>query len=112
MTKFKKCEHQVDLGDSYLTRSSMKEIIICQSKSVINDRVVTLLNNKIIHNYGIINYGSSSSKTMEGHELFLIKSAETGVASYSVLNLEEVDDAYTKGLNKSLKSYFNRVNIT
>ena len=48
--------------------------------------------------------GSSCVKTMDEMKLFLVKTAETGIPTYAVLSLAEVEDANDEGLNKSLKS--------
>ena len=69
------------------------------------------MNNNTSHYYGIMNDGSSSAKTMNGRELFLIKTAAAGVPRYSVFSLAEVADATAEGLNESLKSSFEKINI-
>ena len=107
MAKFEKNVHKVDLGDDYLTRIAAKEMVICLSQCVINKRLVEPSNNNTIHyNYGIMNDGSSSAKTVDERELFLIKTVEAGLPRYSVLSLAEVAEATAEGVNGSLKSSF------
>ena len=59
-----------------------------------------------------MNDGSSSAKTMDERELFLVITAETGIPAYAVLSLAEVEDANAEGLSKSLKSSFTKVGMT
>ena len=44
-----------------------------------------------------MNDGSSSTKTMDEKELFLIKTAPSGIPKFSIMSLEEVEDADAEG---------------
>ena len=62
------------------------------SKSMKVKNITEPLNNgETIYNYySVRNDGSSSAKTMDEKELFLIKNAPSGIPKFSIMSLEEV----------------------
>ena len=69
----------VNLGNSYLTRKAGTEIVHYLSRSLMLKKVTEPINGSEIRYYSILNDVTSSAKTMDENELFLVKSAPTGV---------------------------------
>ena len=83
----------VNLGNDYLTRKGGSSML---------KKVTEPINGSEIRYYSILNYGSSLAKTMDGNELFLVKSAPTGVPNLAVLSVKEVIEADHEGLKAAL----------
>ena len=63
------------------------------SKRIVKLQVIEPLNNGVKPYYSIHNDGSSSSKTMDEKELFIMKSAPNGIIQFSIMSLEEPEEA-------------------
>ena len=59
-----------------------------------------------------MNDGSSSAKTMDEKELFLIKTAPSGIPKFSVMSLEEVEDGDAEGLKVALEKSLEKLSLT
>ena len=92
LAHFEKTYHEVDLGDSYILDTACAEMVKYISKSMKVKNITEPLNNgETIYNYySVRNDGSSSAKTMDEKELFLIKNAPSGIPKFSIMSLEEV----------------------
>ena len=82
------------------------------SKSTLLTNITEPLNENRISYYGVMNDGSSSTKTMDEKELFVIKTAATGVPKFSVMSLEDVADANAEGLKTALENLVGKLNLT
>lgn len=58
-----------------------------------------------------MNDGSSSAKTMEEKELFVMKSAPEGLPKFTVMSLEEPNEADAAGMKKRWKNHFETFNL-
>ena len=58
-----------------------------------------------------MNDGSSSAKTMDEKELFLMKSAAEGYPKYTVMSLEEPENAHAEGLKRAMENSFEKLNL-
>ena len=59
-----------------------------------------------------MNEGSSSAKTMDEKKLFLIKTASLGILKFSMMSLEEVENADAEGLKAALEKSVSKLNLT
>ena len=101
---FEKDVHNVDLGNSYLTDTSCSEMLHFLSKSIVKNNITKPLNDGTIHYYSVHNDGSSSAKTMDEKELFIIKTARKGEVKFSIMSLEEPEEVNAEGLKKTLEN--------
>ena len=69
------------------------------------------LNNGKVRYYSSMNDGSSSAKTNDEKELYLIKTAPDGSPKFSVLSLEEPENANAEGLKASMDDAFRKANL-
>ena len=104
---FEKNVHNVDLGNSYLTDTSCSEMLHFLSKSIVKNNITKPLNDGTIHYYSVHNDGSSSAKTMDEKELFIIKTARKGEVKLSIMSLEEPEEVSAEGLKKTQYRKFN-----
>ena len=103
----------VNLGTGYLSDTAGSEIIHYLSKSIKLDNITNPINDGLIKYYSIImSDGSSSTKTMDEKELFLMKTASTGVPKFSVISLEEVENAHAEGLKLAMENSVGKLNLT
>ena len=75
IANFEKNVHNVALGNSYLTDTSCHEMLTFLSKSIVMNNITTPLNDGTTRYYSVHNDGSSSAKTMDEKELFIMKTA-------------------------------------
>ena len=78
------------------------------ARSVRSQSITEPLNNGKIRYYSIINDGSSSAKTMDEKELFLIKTASERITKFSVMSIEEPEDANAEGFKVLVEHYFKK----
>ena len=90
--KFEKDVHNVDLGNSFLTDTSCCEMLHFLSKSIVKNNITNLLHDGTTQYYSVHNDGSSSTKTMDEIELFIIKTAHKGEIKFSIMSLEEPEE--------------------
>ena len=83
---------------------SAKEIVLYLSKSVIEENVTIPLNEWKRLYYSVLFDGSSSAKTNDEKEVYVIKTCKGGKPRYDVLSLEQPEDADAPGLKHSLDS--------
>ncbi|XP_071958585.1 uncharacterized protein [Antedon mediterranea] len=112
MAEFEKKYHGVDLGTGYINDKSCREIVFYISESLKLEKITEPLNNNKANYYSILNDGSSSAKTMDEKELFLIKTAAFGVPTFNVMTLEEPSSTTAEGLKDALDSSFVKMNFT
>ena len=91
-----------DLGNSYTSNNSAAEIVHYLSKSNLIKNISEPINSNTVKYYSIMNDGSSSAKTMDEKELFVMKTASTGTPTFTVIDLEEPEDADAVGLKKAM----------
>ena len=75
---FEKEFNNVDLGNNYLSDTSCHEMFTYLSRSIVTNNITKPLNDGTIWYYRIHNDGSSSAKTMDEKEVFVIKMAHKG----------------------------------
>ena len=102
LVRFEKDFHKVDLGTGYLNRQACHEMVIYLSKSLIVENITEPLNEGVRLYFSLLFDGSSSAKTMDEKEVYIIKTCDKGTPRYDVLALEQPDDADALGLKKSL----------
>ena len=101
---FEKEFHNVDLGNSYLSGTSCHEMLTYLSRLIITNNIMKPLNDGTMRYYSINNGGSSSAKTMDKKELFIIKTAHKGEVEFNVMSLEEPNKANANGLKDALEN--------
>lgn len=84
---------------SYLAKSSMAKTI------------TEPINTGVIRYYSLHNDGSSSAKTNDEKELFVIKTAQSGVPKFSLMSLEEPENTDAVGLKKAMEKSFSKLNL-
>ena len=102
----------VNLETGYLSDTAGSGIIRYLSKSIKLDNITNPINDGLIKYYSIMSDGSSSAKTMDEKELFLMKTASTGVPKFSVISLEEVENAHAEGLKLAMENSVGKLNLT
>ena len=90
IVNFEKQIHNVNLGQSYLTDTSCREMLLYLSKSIVLENIMKPLNDGTILHYSIHNDGSSSAKTMDEKELFTKKTANKGEVKFHVMSLKNL----------------------
>ena len=108
---FEKNIHKVDLGCSYLDDKAGAEITEFLSRSILLKNITEPLNSDTIHYYSVMFDGSSSPKTLDEKELFVLKYCASGVPSYNIMSLEEQDEANAEGLESAMKSSFGKLKL-
>ena len=103
LAHFEKTYYEVDLGDSYVSDTACAEMVKYISKSMKVKNITEPLNNAETNYYSVINDGSSSGKTLDEKELVLIKTAPSGIPKFSIMSLEEVEDADAEGPKVALE---------
>ena len=99
---FEKEVYKVDVGAGYLNKTAAQEILFFLSKSMITENITEPLNSGDRTYFSFLTNGSSSAKTMDEKELYVIKTCDKGKPRFDVLALEQPDDAGAKGLKESL----------
>ena len=109
--KFEQNIHKVDLGSSYLDDKAGAEITEFLSRSILLKNITEPLNPDTIHYYSVMFDGSSSMKTLDEKELFVMKYCAGGVPSHNIMSREEPDEANAKGLESATKSSFDKLKL-
>ena len=109
--KFERDIHKVDLGSSYTSDTSAAEIVRYLSKSNLIKNIREPVNSNAVKYYSVMNDGSSSAKTMDEKELFLMKTAAEGYPKYTVMSLEEPENAHAEGLKRAMENSFEKLNL-
>ena len=71
-------------------------------------KITEPLNTDQLHYYSVSYDGSSSAKTMDEKELFLIKTCKNGKPCIDVMSLEEVKDANDESLKVALQNSIDK----
>ena len=71
------------------------------SKSIVAENITDPLNSELRIYFSLLFDGSSSAKTMDEKELYVVKTYDNGKARFDVLALEQPDDANANGLKDS-----------
>ena len=74
------------------------------SKSIVKNNITKPLNHETIRYYIVHNDGSSSAKTMDEKELFIIKTAHKGEVKFSNVSLEEPEEVNAEGFKLALEN--------
>ena len=74
------------------------------SRLIITNNITKPLNDGTIPYYSIHNDSSSSAKTMDKKELFIIKTAHKGEFKFNIMSLEEPNEANAEGLKPALEN--------
>ena len=109
--KFEKDIHEVNLGSSFLNDTDCRELLQYLTKSIISSNITTLLSNSLMQYYSVHNDGSSSAKTMDEKELYIIKTAHKGDLKFHVMSLEEPSKANEEGLKAALENSIMKLGL-
>ena len=109
--KFERDIHKVDLGTSYTSDTSCHEMLSYLSKSILLNNITDPLNDGRIRYYSVHNDGSSSAKTMDEKELYIMKTAHTGEVKFHIMSLEEPDEATAEGLKAALENSIMKLGL-
>ena len=82
------------------------------SKSIVAQNITDPLNSESRIYFSLLFDGSSSAKTMDEKELYVIKTCDNGKARFDVLALEQPDDTNANGLKNFLDSALSKGNFT
>ena len=108
---FEKEFHNVDLRNSYLSDPSCHKMLTYLSGSITTNNITKPLNDGTIWYYSIHNDSSSSVKTMDKKELFIIKTAHKGEVKFNVISLEETNKASAVGLKAALENLIMKLGL-
>lgn len=109
--KFERENHNVNLGQGFLTDTACHEMLQYLSRSIVLNNITKPLNDGTIRYYSVHNDGSSSAKTMDEKELFIIKTAHEGVVKFNVMSMEEPDEASAEGLKAALENSIMKLGL-
>ena len=109
---FEKDIHKVDVGNGFLNNKSGQEITIFLSNSLLRENVVKPLNEGRRLYFSLLYDGSSSAKTNDEKELYVIKTCNKGKPQFDVLSLEQPDDTNAAGLHIALQHSFQSAKFT
>ena len=109
---FEKEVYKVDVGTGYLNKTAAQEILLFLSKLMITENIAEPINSGDRTYFSLLTDGSSSAKTMDEKELYVIKTRDKGKPRFDVLALEQLDDAGAKGLKESLDNAVKKANLS
>ena len=112
LVRFDKDVYKVDLGTGYLNNNAAQKILLYLSKSVVAEHITEPLNNGERLYFSILFDGSSSAKTMDEKEVYVIKTCDQGKPRFDVLALQQPEDADAKGLKSSLDCAIDKAKLT
>ena len=110
IANFEKQIHNVELGQSYLTDTSCRKMLFYLSKNIVLENI--MLNDGTIRYYNVHNDESSSAKTIDEKELFIMKTAHKGEVKFHVMSIEQPDEANAKGLKAVLETSIMKLGVT
>ena len=70
------------------------------------------IQNGDIRYYSVMNDRSSSIKTLDEKELFLMKTAQYGIPKFSIISLEEPNHTNAAGLKTSMEESFRKLKLS
>ena len=109
--KFEKDVHEVNLGSSFLNDTDCREMLQYLTKSIISSNITTPLSDGLVRYCSVHNNGSSSAKTTDEKELYIMKTAHKVVAKFHVMSLEEPDEANAEGLEAGLENSIMKLGL-
>ena len=109
---FEKEVYKVDVGTGYLNKTAAQEILLFLSRSMITENIAESLNSGDRTYFSLLTDSSSSAKTMNEKEPYVIKTRDKGKPRFDVLALEQLDDAGAKGLKESLDNAVKKANVS
>lgn len=112
MANFERDIHKVDMGTGYTTNIACREMLHYLSEAARAEYITEPLNNGEASFYSVLNDGSSSAKTLDEKELFLIKTAPNGIPVVQVMSLEEPEDTNAEGLKMSMEEAITKMGFT
>ena len=112
LAHFEKDYHNVQLGSGYLSQDAAQEILQYISNSILEEKVTLPLNSGKRCYFSLLFDGSSSAKTMDDKEIYVIKTCTNGVPQFEVLALEQPSDANAMGLTSSLGNAVSKGKFT
>ena len=108
---FEKDVHKVKLGSGYLDRRAATSMVSYLAKNIIQEEVTAPLNSGDCTYFSLFYDGSSSAKTMDEKEVYVIKTCKEGKASFQVISLEEPEATNAAGLKKALDRSLKKLNF-
>ena len=87
LAHFEKDYHNVQLGSGYLSKDAAQEILQYISNSILEEKVTLLLNSGKCCYFSLLFGGSSSAKTMDEKEVYVIKTCANGIPQFEVLEI-------------------------
>ena len=85
--EFEKNVHKVDMGIGFLNDKSGQELILFLSHFLLRENVVDPLNDGPRLYFSLLYDGSSSVKTFDEKELYIIKTCNTDRSQFDVLSV-------------------------
>ena len=82
------------------------------AKSIRVKTITEPINSGSTRYYSVMNDGSSSAKTLDEKELFLLKTAATGEPRFALMSLEEPENANAEGLKVAMENAFDKLELT
>ena len=110
--KLERDTHKVDVGNAYLTDRSRREMLVHLSKSLLQRNFIDPLNTGARLYFSLLYDGSSSAKTNDEKELYLIKTCDKGRPAFDVLSLQEPASVDTVGLKSSMDKAVQEAKLT
>ena len=112
LVRFQKDIYKVDVGTGYLNNKAAQEILLFLSRSIIKENITEPLNSGKRLYFSLLTDGSSSAKTMDEKEVYVIKTCDQGKPRFDVLALQQPDDADANGLKSSLDDAVEKAKLT
>ena len=112
LVRFDKDVFKVDLGTGYLNNNAAQKILLYLSKSIVAEHITEPLNNEERLYFCILFDGSSSAKSMDEKEVYVIKTCDKGKPRFDILALQQPEDADAKGLKSSLDCAIDKAKLT
>ena len=94
-----------------MTDTSCREILHFLSKSIVEKNITKRLNDGTIRCYSAYYDGSSTAKTMDEKELFIIKTARKDEVKFSIMSLKEPEEANPERLKLALENLILKLGL-
>ena len=108
---FEKETHKVNLGRSFLSDKSAREMTYL-SNSLLRENFIKPLNEGRKLYFSLLYDGSSSTKINDEKELYIIKTCRYRLPHFNVLSLQQPDDTKTAGLHVALQNSIESAKFT
>ena len=110
--KYEKDVHKINIGSGYLNRQAASIMTSFVAKHIRKMRITDPLNKRDSIYFSLFYDGSSSAKTMDEKELYVIKTCQEGRPHFQVASLEEPANTDAAGLKQSLQNSIDKMNFT